>query len=460
MKKTIPILLLLIALSCSKDEETTPKNSNLGLLKLESISFQGQEVTIDWNDVVDADDDILYYNIYINAILVAETTKSINTSHIEYNNEYDCRIIATDKNGGLAELEFTFESPKSKILFFSDFSGNLTAYDLITDKILWESKTSHLEAHTAYKDIIFSGLNGINALNILSGEIVWTSTPSVNYNNQYRNIISDETNVYAFDSDSNLHCVSIDNGEKLWERSFLNYYATLSIDESKIYVCSRNDDHLYAINKNSGDIEWSFRLDNKNTAGAPEINTNPLIVDNNIYFGDIIGRFYSFNKNDGTLNWSFDAGLFNNFYASPTIYKNTIIAATSSVLYAFDKETSDVKWSYYRSNGGIESSPFIYDNKVYIGFSNNGSGELVCLNVDNGNVIWKYDLPNKTTTSPIVFEDTVYIGDWGKNFYAINANTGTLKWKSQTKEFITKSPTIVIGNSDTVIYPSSHGLKN
>lgn len=261
MKKTIPILLLLIALSCSKDEETTPKNSNLGLLKLESISFQGQEVTIDWNDVVDADDDILYYNIYINAILVAETTKSINTSHIEYNNEYDCRIIATDKN-------------------------------------------------------------------------------------------------------------------------------------------------------------------------------------------------------DGTLNWSFDAGLFNNFYASPTIYKNTIIAATSSVLYAFDKETSDVKWSYYRSNGGIESSPFIYDNKVYIGFSNNGSGELVCLNVDNGNVIWKYDLPNKTTTSPIVFEDTVYIGDWGKNFYAINANTGTLKWKSQTKEFITKSPSIVIGNSDTVIYPSSHGLKN
>ncbi len=456
MKKTITIILLLIILSCSKDEDSPPQNTNPEQLKLESVSFQGQEVTIDWNDVVDADDDIIYYNIYINSILVAESNKSINTSHIEYNNEYDCRIIATDKNGGISELEFTFESPKSKILFFSDFYGNLTAYDLITDKILWESKTSHLEAHTAYKDIIYSGLNGINTINILSGEIVWTSTPSVNYNLEYRNIISDETYVYAFDSDSNLYCVSIDNGEKLWERSFLNYYATLSIDESKIYVSSNNDDNLYALDKYSGNIDWSFRL----TSGATEINTNPLIDDNNIYFGDNIGRFYSFNKNEGILNWSFDAGLYNNFYASPTTYENTIIAATGNTLYAFDKETSNVKWSYYRSNGGIESSPFIYNNNVYIGFSNNGTGELVCLNADDGNVKWKYDLSNNTTTSPIVFEDTVYIGDWDKNFYAINANTGTLNWKLQTKEFITKSPTIVIGNSETVIYPSSHGLKN
>lgn len=325
---------------------------------------------------------------------------------------------------------------------------------------MWESKTSLVEAHTAYKNTIFTGVDGINAINILTGDIIWTSTPSIHNNNDYRNIITDGANLYAFDADSNLHSITIDGKTKLWERSFLDYYATLSIDESKIYVSSRNDDHLYALDKYSGSREWSLRIDSRNTSGAPMINTNPLIVGNNIYFGDNKGRFYSYDKNNGSLVWTFDSGLYNKFYASPTIFKNTIIASTYTSLYALDKDNSNVKWTYHKSSGSIESSPFVYNDNIYIGFSDNGRGELVCLDANDGSVKWIYHLPKDTTTSPIVFEETVYIGDWDKNFYAINANTGTLNWKLKTKEIIIKSPTIVIGNSDTVIYPSSHGLKN
>ena len=454
MKKIIPILLLLITLSCSKDEGTPPQNTNPEQIKIESLNFQGQEVTIDWNDVVDVDGDIIYYSLYINSILVAETTISINTSLIEYNNEYECRIIAKDKNGGMSELKTTFESPKSKILFFSDFKGDLIAYDLITNKILWESKTSHLEAHTTYNNVVFSGINGINSIDIQTGELKWTSSPSPSYNN-YRNFITDKTNVYAFDSDSNLHCLYVENGDKLWEGSFMDYYATLAIDDSRVFISSRNDDHLYAINKVSGEIDWSFKLNQ-----SYKFLTNPLINNNNIYIGDYYGVFYAFNKNSGEKIWSIDLGKYNSFYASPTIFENTIITGTYSTLYCLDENNGILKWLYRPNNGGIESSPFIYNSNVYVGIAKNGSGELVCLDAKNGDLKWKFDLPNKTTSSPIVYEDTVYFGDWGNNFYAINAITGILEWKIQTKEFITKSPTIVIGNSDTVIYPSSHGLKN
>lgn len=453
MKKNILILLLLITFSCSKNGDTPPQNANPGELKIESINFQGQVVTIDWNDVVDTDDDIIYYSLYINSILVTETTKSINTILLEYNNEYECRIIATDKNGGVSEIKTTFKSPKSKILFYSDFAGNLTAYDLRTNNILWESKTTYIEAHTTHNDMIFTGLNGVNGINILTGEVVWRSTPSVNYNN-YRNIITDNENVYAFDADSKLQCINIERGEKLWEHSFLDYYATLSIDESRIFVSSRNNDHLYAVNKVSGGINWSFELDN-----SYKFLTNPLINNDNIYIGDYYGVFYAFNKDNGEKIWSIDLGKYNPFFASPTIYENTIITGTHNTVYSLYENNGVIKWTY-NSGGTIESSPYIYNNNVYIGVSKNGSGELVCLNADDGYIKWKYDLPNNTTTSPIVFENTVYTGDWDKNFYAIDATTGILEWKTQTKEFITKSPTIVIGNSETVIYPSSHGLKN
>lgn len=130
MKNIIPILLLLITFSCGSDDDTLAQNINPEQLKLENISFQGKEVTIDWNDVGDADKDIIYYNLYINSILIAETTKSIHTSTLEYNNEYIGKIIATDKKGGVSELEFNFESPQSKILFFADYLGNLIAFDL------------------------------------------------------------------------------------------------------------------------------------------------------------------------------------------------------------------------------------------------------------------------------------------------------------------------------------------
>ncbi len=456
MKKVFLLTIFLILVSCSPGDTNVPLNNNPRALKIENISFHGKEVTIDWNDVTDADGDIIYYNLYVNSILIGEFTTSIMTTILDYNNSYTGRIIATDKNGGISELDFTFESPKSKILFFKDFGGDLTAYDLITKKVLWKSKTSFIEAHASYKDKIYSGLNGINALNILTGEIVWTTNPYNQSPSEYRNIIVDDTHVFAVSSNSNLHCVSMDTGEELWERSFLNIYAPLSIDDSKVFVSSRNNDHLYAINKVTGGTDWSFRLNN-----SYKFLTNPLIHNDNIYIGDYYGVFYALNKHNGERIWNIDLGRDNSFYASPTLFENTIITGTYRALYSIYEHNGIVKWTYSPNlYGTIETSPFVHNNNVYIGISKNGSGELVCLDATNGHLKWKFELANNTTCSPIVFEDTVYTGDWDKNFYAINATTGILDWKIRTNEIVTKSPTIVIGNSETVIYPSVHGLKN
>lgn len=459
MKKTISVLFLLLFLSCSNNDNIPPENTKPEQLILENISFYGNEVTIDWNDVLDIDNDIIYYSLYINSVLVTETTYSNYTFHLEYNNEYEGKIIATDKKGGVSELNFTFESPKSKILFIPIASNDLIAYDLITNEILWKSKTySLIEAHTGHKNLIFSGING-NALNILSGKPIWSINPNIDTNDEfYRDIITDDTYLYTFDVYSNLQCFSIEKQEKLWERRF-NFTTPLSIDDSKLYIS--NENYFEVVDKVSGNVTWNFKPDN-NTHAALEINTNPLIHEGYIYIGDNIGRFYSLNKNTGTLNWTFNAGLFNGFENSPTIYNNYIITATARDLYALDKENNSVKWSYHKNNGVIESSPFVYNDNIYIGISNStdGSGELICFDADNGNIKWKYNLQKKTTSSPIVYENTVYIGDWNKTFYAIDASSGNLKWTLQTEEIITKSPTIIIGNSDIVIYPSSYGLKN
>ncbi|WP_299103760.1 PQQ-binding-like beta-propeller repeat protein [uncultured Tenacibaculum sp.] len=459
IRKTIAILFIALIVSCSSDENDVQNvNSTPGELVIESINFNGQKATVDWNDVIDTDKDLIYYKLYIDSKFITETTNSEHTISLKYNQVYKGKIFATDKKGGTSELEFTFNSPKSKIILFTDHSGNINAYDLITNKTLWTSKTSFIEASTSFENIVFTGLNGINAIDLLSGEKLWNVSPSIQYNDEYRSIITDKNNIYAFDNDSNLHCIDLGNKTSKWEVKFLNHHSTIAIDDSKVYV---SNSYLHAFNKNTGNKVWEYELSSSGTSAAPSIRTNPLVAEDNIYFGSDIGLFYSLNKENGNLNWTFNAGLFNSFYASPTIYKNTIITASDKCLYALNKENGNVEWKHYKSNGVIESSPFVYNDNIYMGFSNiDGSGELICFNANSGSVRWKYNLVKQTTSSPIAYEGIVYIGDWNNTFYAIDTNTGTLKWEFKTKENATKSPTIVIGNSELVVYPSSHGLKN
>ncbi|UOY07185.1 PQQ-binding-like beta-propeller repeat protein [Muricauda sp. SCSIO 64092] len=462
------LIFVLFFISCSTDsdpvtvieQEDPPKpNSIPGSFNVTNVTFEGSTVTIDWEDVIDTDNDQIYYKLYVDNALIGDYTESIASVQLQYNTSYVARVIATDKRGGTVEASLNFDSPKSKILFYSEFNGMLTAFDLHTKQALWKEATSFIETHSIYQDVIYSGINGINGLDILTGEIVFTSTPSIHNNAEYRNIIADKDNVYAFNTSSDLFCVDRITGEKIWERSFMNYYAPLAIDDNRVFVCSRNNDHIYAIDKITGTTDWSRQVDPNSTGAASRINTNPLIVNENIYYGDNIGRFYSVNKNTGEKNWSINAGTFNTFFPSPTIFEDQIITGTYHNLYSFDITTGSQNWDYSPS-GSLQTSPFIYDNRIYIGVSGNGSGELVCLDAKSGQLIWKFDLGNETTSSPIVYENVVYIGDWSKKIYAVRADTGILDWETNTDEIIAKSLTLVEGSGDIVVYPSVHGLKN
>ncbi|WP_299898171.1 PQQ-binding-like beta-propeller repeat protein [uncultured Aquimarina sp.] len=453
LKSILYFLLFVLCYSCSSDDNYVPPvNSVPGNLKIEDISFVGKQVTIDWNDIEDADGDIIFYSLYIDSVLISESTESIVTRELEYNNSYNGRIIATDRKGGVSEISFDFESPKSKILFFRGIGGKLTAFDLITNEILWAVNSSNQGnyAHTVCENKIF---NGVSGLDLLSGEVVF----SFEKEGYYRNIITDENNIYA-DEINKVHCFDKNTGDLKWERSFSNIYAPLSIDKKNVFVCSRNNDYLYAINKIDGELNWSFDLDFNPTGSAPRIETNPLIVDNNIYFGDTIGRFYSVDINTGNKNWSINAGLFNSFSGSPILHDESVIVATVYGLYSYDKNTGSQNWSF-NTGEYFGTSPYVYMNNVYAISSINGVGNLVSVNAGNGNENWRFVLDNRSVSSPIVYEGNIYFDDF-ENLYCLNAQTGELIWKKEAFVGLSSPPIIVIGNGEEVVYPSIHGLKN
>jgi len=66
-------------------------------------------------------------------------------------------------------------------------------------------------------------------------------------------------------------------------------------------------------------------------------------------------------------------------------------------------------------------------------------------------VKWKFKTGGKVRCSPVIVDGVVYVGSLDKNFYAINANDGTVKWKFETQGKIYSSPTIY----DGLVYFSS-----
>jgi len=114
-------------------------------------------------------------------------------------------------------------------------------------------------------------------------------------------------------------------------------------------------------------------------------------------------------------------------------------------------------WKYQTGNYMIES-PAIIDGKVYLGPNNHG--QLLCLNAEDGSLIWQRQLKSvQFALSPAVESEKVFfsyvdVNNDGK-IICLNAKTGSQLWEKTIQYFIT-SPVVVTGK----VYVASSGIDN
>jgi outer membrane protein assembly factor BamB len=119
-------------------------------------------------------------------------------------------------------------------------------------------------------------------------------------------------------------------------------------------------------------------------------------------------------------------------YADGTIF----IGSRSANVYALDAATGDVKWRYFYWFSWVESSASIRDGILYVGSSDYEL--VVALDTKTGNPVWSFDTDGSPWSSPVVTEDTVFVGSAGSvgymvdhrgGFFAINRADGKEKWR-------------------------------
>ena len=184
----------------------------------------------------------------------------------------------------------------------------------------------------------------------------------------------------------------------------------------------------------------------------------PLVVGGIVFVGTQRGELVALNENTGKRLGATTLG--DAIEGSPVIDGNTAIVALSNTresLVAFNLLDAKPEWKH--AYGDIESSPVLYDKKLYIG---NVDGEFYCVARYTGVQLWKFSLPSNTAfkgirSSPAVAESTVVFGADDGSVYALHAGNGSLLWRTATGSPVMASPSIrgkdiYVGNLAGTLY--------
>jgi len=149
--------------------------------------------------------------------------------------------------------------------------------------------------------------------------------------------------------------------------------------------------------------------------------------------------------------------------ASPSPNKRNELVGVERVL-CFDEKTGNELWKHdYPRNyqisypAGPRATPTVDGDRVYV---LGAEGDLVCLKVDNGDVVWQRNLPEEYKTKspiwgyaahPLVVGDKLFclVGGEGTAAVALDKMTGDEIWRSLTTPDIGYSPPTMIETGGT-----------
>jgi len=193
-------------------------------------------------------------------------------------------------------------------------------------------------------------------------------------------------------------------------------------------------------------VKWTFH-----THG--EVVSSPAIVEGVVYIGSNDGNLYALDQQTGTKKWAFRTEA--RVASSPAVDHGLVyFGSYDGNFYAVDAATGKLRWKF--SNAGERryaathlhgslpqgetmpdpfdvylSSPAVSNNVVYFG---SGDGNVYALDATTGTMKWKFKTGDVVHASPAIADGKLYIGSWDSYFYALDAATGKELWRFKTGE--------------------------
>jgi outer membrane protein assembly factor BamB len=193
-------------------------------------------------------------------------------------------------------------------------------------------------------------------------------------------------------------------------------------------------------------IKWKFHTDE-------EVVSSPAIVSGIVYVGSNDGNMYAVDQEKGSLRWKFKTGA--RVPSSPAVADGVVyFGSYDGYFYAVDAATGTLKWKFKNAgerryaakhlHGSLPtdeimpdpfdvylSSPSVWKGAVYFG---SGDGNIYALDANSGALKWRFQTGDVVHASPAVENGKLYAGSWDSYFYALDAASGKELWRFKSGE--------------------------
>jgi outer membrane protein assembly factor BamB/predicted phosphodiesterase len=142
-------------------------------------------------------------------------------------------------------------------------------------------------------------------------------------------------------------------------------------------------------------------------------------------------------------------------YSMKEIYYTADNSSYSRPDFSVNNEYNKVKEVWRISNpNAIYTSPVVYNDKVYLG---DDTGIFSCYSVKDGKRVWSLTSGNRIVGTAAAANGIVVFGSADKNIYALNAETGGFIWRFATREPVLGS--VAIDNGKVYVGDSDHTFR-
>jgi len=190
-------------------------------------------------------------------------------------------------------------------------------------------------------------------------------------------------------------------------------------------------------------VKWSFPTGDK-------IVSSPVWAAGTLYFGSADGSLYAVDAASGRQRWAARTG--GPVPSTPAVHDGRVhVVSYDGRLHTLDAATGAPLWKFatagerrFEARGlhGSQprtqtvadpydvylSSPVVAQGLVVFG---SGDGHVYALDAQSGALRWKFRTGDVVHASPAVADGTVFVGSWDGRFYALDLATGAERWRFQ-----------------------------
>lgn len=227
--------------------------------------------------------------------------------------------------------------------------------------------------------------------------------------------------VYIGSLDKCFYTMHASNGTLIWKVELEDdIWGTACIEGDFLYV-GDTAGWLYKLWISNGTERWRWRVPD----ARGDVYTSVAFLDDKIILGGGPSEgLYCLNAEDASDVWTMqiDKDLEDHesaFYSSVSICDGFVYMVTYWYVYCIPFEdpnsdgaitTDEIVWKFHVSNHEGGSSTVVTDGKVVVG----SEDHVHCFDAATGTEIWNVSLAGRVVSSPLVHDESVYIGSQGR----------------------------------------------